>query len=46
MHIHEEREAEDMSSLHTIRDNRARSHDHQARRSAGDRGQEDGRLEA
>jgi len=46
MHVPGGTEAEGMKPLQTSEDNRARSHDHQARRSAGHRGQEDGRQEA
>ena len=45
MHIPESTEAEGMKPLRTSKDNRARSHNHQARRLAGHRGQEDGRQE-
>jgi len=45
-HVPEGTEAEGMKPLRTSEDNRARSHDHQARRSAGHRGREDGRQEA
>ena len=46
LHVLERTEAEGMKPLRTSKDNRARSHDHQARRSAGHRGQEGGRQEA
>ena len=46
LHVPGRTEAEGMKPLRISKDNRARSHDHQARRSAGHRGQEGGRQEA
>jgi len=45
MHVPERTEPEGMKPLRTSKDNRARSHDDPARRSAGHRGQEGGRQE-
>jgi len=46
MHVPERIEAEGMKPLWISTDNRARSHDHQARQSAQRSGQEGGRQEA
>jgi len=46
MHVPVRTEAEGMKPLWTSKDNRARSHDHQARQSARSSGQEGGRQEA
>ena len=46
LHVPERTEAEGMKPLWTSKDNRASSHDHQARQSAGHSGREGGRQEA